>query len=463
MNNSAPWVRTLVPSARAGARRSCSCPAGPVSAADPLPATDLTLSAPASGKAGLPVPFTATLTDEGGAPVAGARVDLQRPVIRVDHGPAPAPPTPRGEWSWVPPSRWVRPRWRASYAGDADARCRRCHRRSRSPACATRARLSLTGPTRIVDETHHATSSLLWTANGTPVSGTVTVQRKPSAAGSWTVYRRLRTNSDGPVHPRRDGRASTLPGARSAAPTRGGPRTRPRSSASTTFRRSPRWPTPPGHRAGLDAGAVASQWRRANAVITRISDAGLALDGRTQLAPRLPGRPLRAAPAAASTTGASTATATAARWCSAPPWSVGPPRRCATCTTALPDRRMYRVDRFGWSKKLQRRRRLHVHARRQHLGVQLPQRRQQAGGPLPARTRSRRRHQHLGEPLPLGDRAGAELVVGLAQPPEDRLAVELTPRRTDLAVATASGGPTAPATASTSTGAATPPAGSFTG
>ena len=43
-----------------------------------------------------------------------------------------------------------------------------------------------------------------------------------------------------------------------------------------------------------------------------------------------------------------------------------------------PIRRMYRVDRFGWSKRRARRQRLRVDASRQHLGVQLPQRREQA-------------------------------------------------------------------------------------
>ena len=50
---------------------------GPAAAADP-PATTLTLSAPASGKAGLPAPFTATLTDDASAPIAGATVTLHR-------------------------------------------------------------------------------------------------------------------------------------------------------------------------------------------------------------------------------------------------------------------------------------------------------------------------------------------------------------------------------------------------
>jgi hypothetical protein len=49
----------------------------PAHAAD-LPPTTLTLTAPTTGKARLPVPFTAMLTDEAGAPVAGALVTLTR-------------------------------------------------------------------------------------------------------------------------------------------------------------------------------------------------------------------------------------------------------------------------------------------------------------------------------------------------------------------------------------------------
>jgi hypothetical protein len=76
VNNAAHRVRTLVPSV-VMALSAVLAPAGPVSAADPLPVTNLTLSAPVSDKAGLQAPFTATLTDEGGAPLAGARLNLQ--------------------------------------------------------------------------------------------------------------------------------------------------------------------------------------------------------------------------------------------------------------------------------------------------------------------------------------------------------------------------------------------------
>ena len=112
-------MRILVPSVVL-ALAAVLGPAGPVGAADPLPATNLTLTAPASGKAGLQVPFTATLTDEAGAPIAGARVDIQRlrsawttvrsgttdSAGRVVLGAA----LPLGATSW-----------RASYAGRRDA------------------------------------------------------------------------------------------------------------------------------------------------------------------------------------------------------------------------------------------------------------------------------------------------------------------------------------------------------
>ena len=160
MNNSAHWVRTLVPSV-VMALAAVLAPAGPVSAADPLPVTNLTLSAPASGKAGLQAPFTATLTDEGGAPLAGARLNIQRRASawttvragatdsagRVVMGAA----LPLGATSW-----------RASYDGDST------HAASLSSEIeVTGLRYSttmlLTGPTQIVDETTRSLR-LSWTA-----------------------------------------------------------------------------------------------------------------------------------------------------------------------------------------------------------------------------------------------------------------------------------------------------------
>lgn len=54
----------------------------------------------------------------------------------------------------------------------------------------------LTGPRRVVDESS-VRLSMLWTASdGSPVQGSVTVYRK-HGEGAWTAYRRLDTTSDG--------------------------------------------------------------------------------------------------------------------------------------------------------------------------------------------------------------------------------------------------------------------------
>ena len=204
MNTSASWVRILAPSVVL-ALAAVLGPAGPVGAADPLQATTLTLSAPASGKAGLPVPFTATLTDETGAPLAGETLTIQRlgsSWLPVRSGTTDA----AGKVVLDAALPAGTTRWRASYAGD------QTHAASLAPEIqATGLRyastLVLTGPTRIVDETT-GSLSLSWTAaDGSPVSGNVTVHRRVGS-GAWTVYRRLRTSSAGrasvAVRPRSD-------------------------------------------------------------------------------------------------------------------------------------------------------------------------------------------------------------------------------------------------------------------
>jgi hypothetical protein len=169
--------------------------AGPSGAADPSPTT-LTLTAPTSGKAGLPVPFTATLTDDVGSPVVGATVTLQRtgsPPVTVGSGTTNSSGTvvinavlPAGTTTW-----------QASYAGDS------VHAPSVSSVVTVVGRryastVQLSGPTRLVDE-HQARLSILWTAaDGSPVSGVVTLHRK-LGSGPWTVFRTLRTTSTGRV------------------------------------------------------------------------------------------------------------------------------------------------------------------------------------------------------------------------------------------------------------------------
>ena len=165
----------------------------PAHAAD-LPPTTLTLSAPATGKARLSVPFTATLTDQGGAPVVGARVTVTRtgPTQAVA-GSATTDSAGHVVVSSAIPTGTST--WQATFAGDT----------SRAPSVSQvisvvgkrySSKLQLTGPKRVVDE-RKARLSMLWTASdGTPVSSTVTVYRK-LGRGSWTVYRRARTSSAG--------------------------------------------------------------------------------------------------------------------------------------------------------------------------------------------------------------------------------------------------------------------------
>jgi hypothetical protein len=173
---------------------------GPANAAQTP--THLTLTAPASGKAGLPAAFSAKLTDQADAPIAGATVTLQRT------GGAPITGTTVGNgtvaFSAVLPAGTTS--WKATYAGDttfAGAVSDILQVEGRRYAST----VQLTGPTRLVDE-HTATLSLLWTAaDASPVSGIVTIQRR-LGTGKWTVNRKLRTSAAGrvsfPVAPRVD-------------------------------------------------------------------------------------------------------------------------------------------------------------------------------------------------------------------------------------------------------------------
>jgi hypothetical protein len=169
--------------------------AGPASAVDPTPST-LTLSAPASGRAGLPAPFTATLTGDGGAPVVGATIKLQRTSgtpVTVGTGTTAADGTvvikatlPAGTSTW-----------QATYVGDATRAA------ATSPVVTVVGQryagtVQLTGPTRIVDE-RSGTLSVVWTAaDGSPVSGIAAFQVKRGSA-AWTAYKRLRTSTAGKV------------------------------------------------------------------------------------------------------------------------------------------------------------------------------------------------------------------------------------------------------------------------
>jgi hypothetical protein len=180
-------------------------PVGPVSAAVP-PATTLTLSAPPSGKAGQQVPFTAVLKDEADAALLGVTVTLER---LSSSWKAVATGTTDGTGHVVVGATLPAgvSTWRASYAGDAN------HAPSVSSEVPVTGQvlpstLSLSGPTRLVDE-RTATLRASWKASdGTPVDGVVTVRRR-LRGGGWTDYKRLRTTNGTlalRVRPRTDSR-----------------------------------------------------------------------------------------------------------------------------------------------------------------------------------------------------------------------------------------------------------------
>ena len=101
----------------------------------------------------------------------------------------------------------------------------------------------------------------------------------------------------------------------------------------------------------------------------------------------------------------------------------------------FPIRRMYRVDRFGWSKRL---RGANDYASMRADNTSAFNCRSVVNKPGVRSPHARGRAVDINtweNPYRSRDRAGAQLVVGLAQPPQDRLAVELTPGRADLAVA----------------------------
>lgn len=178
---------------------------GPVSAT-PLPVTTLALTAPPSGRAGLAVPFNLVLQDAGSAPLAGMTVSLQRlgtTWTTVASGATDS--TGRVVLDATLPAGVTR--WRASYAGDGTTQGPSTSPEVSVDGLRYASTLTLTGPSRLVDETS-GILAMLWTAaDGSPVRGLVTVYRR-LGAGPWIAYRRVLTGSDGrgsvPLAPRAD-------------------------------------------------------------------------------------------------------------------------------------------------------------------------------------------------------------------------------------------------------------------
>lgn len=323
---------------------------GPVSPVDaePVPPTTLTLSAPTSGRAGDHVPFTAVLEDENGAPLVGATVTLER--LWTTWKPVGTGTTDAAGQvviSGVLPAGLRS--WRASYAGDET------HATSLSPEVqgtgeVLASTLVLSGPTRLVDE-RTGTLKMSWKASdGTAVNGVVTVRRR-LRGGPWTDYKRIRTT---------DGRATLAvkPRLDSTWRLRGAAGTWWRAAASDFLSIDN---LPPGRpivypAAAPDPVSTPAQGRAvgagAHAVITKISDkVWKSMVGRTWHGGCPVGR-------------------SGLRLVRINYWSFGGYRyrgemvvssavakRAAAALRDMydggyPIRRMYRVDRFGWSKKL---------------------------------------------------------------------------------------------------------------
>ena len=321
----------------------------PASAAEPTGLTMVTVA----GYADTAAPLTLTLTATDGSPVVGATVLVERRVGGVWTPLATVVTDDTGTAT----TRATRSRragdnlFRASYAGDA----------THDPATATTtARLlrrtgvvTITGRDTVVDERSLTLRVTSRTSSGTPVAGPVRVERSASG-GPWRSYRTLRTDARGRaslvVRPRTDTRwrASTkaadwvtgdrsrshrvdnLPPGTPVAIPRGAPR--------------PRVAVPPQPRATV-AGA--------HPVITLIPDAVWAsMVGRSWHSGCPVGREglrllrvnywgfdgyrYRGEVVAATS-------------------AVDNVARALTAMYAgrLPIRSMYRVDRFGWSARLQ--------------------------------------------------------------------------------------------------------------
>ncbi len=323
---------------------------GPVSPVigDDLPATTLSLSAPTTGRAGDQVPFTAVLQDENGAPLAGVTVTLERLWTTWKAvGTGTTDSAGQVVVNGVLPAGLRS--WRASYAGDET------HAASLSPEVQATGEvlastLALSGPTRLVDE-KTGTLKMSWKASdGSLVNGVVTVRRRLSG-GPWTDYKRVRLvngKASLAVKPRLDSRWRL----------RGAAGTWWRAAASDFLSIDN---LPPGTPIAYPAAApkpvsTPAQGRAvgagAHAVVSKISNAmWRSMVGRTWHSGCPVGR-------------------SSLRVLRINYWSFGGYRyrgemvlsaavvnRAAGALRDMynggyPIRRMYRVDRFGWSKKL---------------------------------------------------------------------------------------------------------------
>ena len=184
---------------------------GPVTsagAADPAPTTLSLEAAPAH--ADQPTTLVLRLADPGGAGVAAAAVSLERRVSGTwrPFAPLTTDDTGRATTQALLSKEPADNVFRASYAGDATAWAPS----TSGPVAVALVRrdstLELGGPTEVVDE-RSVPIVVTWRAgNGDPVEGTVRVYQR--LRGTWRLDRRVRTGADGiarfEVAPRTDTR-----------------------------------------------------------------------------------------------------------------------------------------------------------------------------------------------------------------------------------------------------------------
>ncbi|ROR90372.1 M15 family metallopeptidase [Nocardioides aurantiacus] len=320
----------------------------PALAAAPT-ATTASLAAP-TGKAGLTARFAVTLRDGSQAGVPGRALALQRltstwstvaTATTGSDGTASVPLTlPAGDTTW-------RVVWRgdATYAGSTSTTATATGR-------VLSTTLTLDGPGSVVDERSLTLAGRWLASDGSAIAGRTVVLERRGADGSWAAYRTLRTSSTGrwsaSITPRSDAsfRASGSAGSwwRSAASSVHAVDNRPAGTPVALPSAAPR-PAP------LAAQSRASG-AGANAVITRLPDA---------VWNNMVGRSWhRGCPVGRS----------GLRLLRINYWGFDGYRYrgemvLATAVTGraaaalkdmyaqkLPVRRMYRVDRFGWSSRV---------------------------------------------------------------------------------------------------------------
>lgn len=166
------------------------------SAADPAPTT-LTLSAPAEGYVDSTQEVTLTLARAGdGAPVEGAEVVLERATAGAwaPAGTAVTGPDGIARFDVDVAPKAVDNDLRGTWAGTADLAAATSAVSRISPLLRP-SRITLTGPDRIVDESS-VSLRVAWVAGGQSVPGTVALWRR-NAGGDWTKAATVRLGADG--------------------------------------------------------------------------------------------------------------------------------------------------------------------------------------------------------------------------------------------------------------------------